>query len=80
MGNGRYAILVGYRRPNDDGVTHSRRLDVHAPSACEAIAAAARAASLDSGPMRGFEVATVSVLSPDDERELGELEGLGQIS
>lgn len=78
MPNRRYAMLVGWRESPDGGVSHSARFDVSAPSAVEAIAAAARAARL-SGEAVG-EVATVTVLSPAEERELGDLEGSGSFS
>lgn len=78
MANRRYAMLVGWRAAPDDGVSRSTRFDVSAPSTVEAIVAAARAASL-SGEAVG-EVTTVTVLSPAEERELGDLEGSGSFS
>lgn len=78
MANRRYAMLVGWRAAPDDGVSHSTRFDVSAPSTVEAIVAAARAARL-SGEAVG-EVTTVTVLSPAEERELGDLEESGSFS
>lgn len=77
MTNRMYAILVGWRAEPEDGVGHSTRFDISAPSAVEAIVAAARAARIRDGV---GEVAAVTVLSTADERELGDLEGSGSFS